>query len=151
MGSDLAGFAVACDGPESTITPFLGQDNSGSFRPLRLFCLALHGLATQRRAANIFQKMEHRFAHKTVTRIVIVRNSLRVIPDRRRDNQAMILGIKRGCGPVVLASSPHVREGVSYSDREPIETHRRNLMQKLGLHNTTEIVLYAVRKGIVKL
>ena len=30
-----------------------------------------------------------------------------------------------------------------------IETHRTNLMQKLGLHNTAEIVLYAVRKAII--
>ncbi len=30
-----------------------------------------------------------------------------------------------------------------------VETHRANLMQKLGLHNTAEIVLYAVRKGVI--
>jgi two-component system response regulator NreC len=30
-----------------------------------------------------------------------------------------------------------------------IETHRASLMQKLNLHNTAEIVLYAVRKGII--
>jgi DNA-binding NarL/FixJ family response regulator len=30
-----------------------------------------------------------------------------------------------------------------------IETHRLKLMQKLELHNTAEIVLYAVRKGII--
>lgn len=30
-----------------------------------------------------------------------------------------------------------------------IETHRGNLMQKLNLHNTAEIVLYAVRKGVI--
>lgn len=30
-----------------------------------------------------------------------------------------------------------------------IETHRANLMQKLNLHNTAEIVLYAVRKGVI--
>ncbi len=30
-----------------------------------------------------------------------------------------------------------------------IETHRNNLMQKLGLHNTAEIVMYAVRKAII--
>jgi DNA-binding NarL/FixJ family response regulator len=30
-----------------------------------------------------------------------------------------------------------------------IETHRANLMQKLNLHNTADIVLYAVRKGII--
>jgi DNA-binding NarL/FixJ family response regulator len=29
------------------------------------------------------------------------------------------------------------------------ETHRTNLMQKLNLHNTAEIVLYAVRKKII--
>ncbi len=30
-----------------------------------------------------------------------------------------------------------------------VETHRSNLMQRLGLHNTAEIVLYAVRKKII--
>ena len=30
-----------------------------------------------------------------------------------------------------------------------VETHRTNLMQKLALHSTAEIVLYAVRKGII--
>ena len=30
-----------------------------------------------------------------------------------------------------------------------VEAHRASLMQKLNLHNTAEIVLYAVRKGII--
>ena len=30
-----------------------------------------------------------------------------------------------------------------------VETHRANFMEKLNLHNTAEIVLYAVRKGII--
>lgn len=30
-----------------------------------------------------------------------------------------------------------------------VESHRTNLMQKLNLHNTAEIVLYAVRKNLV--
>ena len=30
-----------------------------------------------------------------------------------------------------------------------VETHRANLMQKLSLHSTAEIVLYAVRKGLI--
>jgi two-component system response regulator NreC len=30
-----------------------------------------------------------------------------------------------------------------------VETHRARLMEKLNLHNTAEIVLYAVRKGII--
>jgi DNA-binding NarL/FixJ family response regulator len=31
-----------------------------------------------------------------------------------------------------------------------VETHRSNLMQKLGLRNTAEIVLYAVRKRLIR-
>ena len=30
-----------------------------------------------------------------------------------------------------------------------VDTHRTNLMQKLGLHNTAEIVMYAMRKRII--
>jgi DNA-binding NarL/FixJ family response regulator len=30
-----------------------------------------------------------------------------------------------------------------------VETHRANLMQKINLHSTAEIVLYAVRKGLI--
>ena len=30
-----------------------------------------------------------------------------------------------------------------------IETHRSNLMQKLNLHSTADIVLYAVRKRLI--
>ncbi|MCC6367248.1 MAG: response regulator transcription factor [Bryobacterales bacterium] len=31
-----------------------------------------------------------------------------------------------------------------------VETHRTHIMQKLGVHNTAEIVLYAVRKKIIQ-
>ncbi len=30
-----------------------------------------------------------------------------------------------------------------------VETHRTHIMQKLDLHNTAEIVLYALRKKII--
>jgi DNA-binding NarL/FixJ family response regulator len=30
-----------------------------------------------------------------------------------------------------------------------VETHRANLMQKLNLHNTADVVLYAVRKRLI--
>ena len=38
---------------------------------------------------------------------------------------------------------------VLHNSLSTVETHRLKLMQKLGLHNTAEIVLYAVRKGII--
>jgi two-component system response regulator NreC len=30
-----------------------------------------------------------------------------------------------------------------------VETHRRNLQEKLNLHSFAELILYAVRKGII--
>ena len=30
-----------------------------------------------------------------------------------------------------------------------VETHRGNILQKLGLHNVPELILYAVRKGVI--
>lgn len=51
----------------------------------------------------------------------------------------------------LLAEGKSNKEAAAILDISPytIETHRQNLMQKLGLHNTAEIVLYAVRKAIV--
>jgi two-component system, NarL family, response regulator NreC len=30
-----------------------------------------------------------------------------------------------------------------------VETHRSNIFQKLNLHSTAELILYAVRKGVI--
>jgi two-component system, NarL family, response regulator NreC len=30
-----------------------------------------------------------------------------------------------------------------------VETHRGNIFQKLNLHNTAELILYAIRKGVI--
>lgn len=51
----------------------------------------------------------------------------------------------------LLAEGKSNKEAAAILDLSPytIETHRTNLMQKLNLHNTAEIVLYAVRKSIV--
>ncbi|MEO8098431.1 MAG: response regulator transcription factor [Acidobacteriota bacterium] len=51
----------------------------------------------------------------------------------------------------LLAEGKSNKEAAAVLNLSPytVETHRTNLMQKLDLHNTAEIVLYAVRKGIV--
>ncbi len=51
----------------------------------------------------------------------------------------------------LLAEGKSNKEAAAVLNLSPytVETHRSNLMQKLGLHNTAEIVLYAVRKGII--
>jgi two-component system response regulator NreC len=52
----------------------------------------------------------------------------------------------------LLAEGKSNKEAASILSLSPytIETHRTNLMQKLNLHNTAEIVLYAVRKAIIR-
>ena len=51
----------------------------------------------------------------------------------------------------LLAEGNSNKEAAAILNLSPytVETHRTNMMQKLGLHNTAEIVLYAVRKGII--
>ena len=51
----------------------------------------------------------------------------------------------------LLAEGKSNKEVASLLNLSPytVETHRTNMMQKLNLHNTAEIVLYAVRKKII--
>ena len=68
-----------------------------------------------------------------------VQDSYQLLTDREREVlQLLAEGKSNKEAAGVLSLSPYT-----------VETHRNNLMQKLGLHNTAEIVLYAVRKGII--
>ncbi len=51
----------------------------------------------------------------------------------------------------LLAEGKSNKEAATVLNVSPytVESHRTNLMQKLELHNTAEIVMYAVRKGII--
>jgi DNA-binding NarL/FixJ family response regulator len=51
----------------------------------------------------------------------------------------------------LLAEGKSNREAAAQLNVSPytVETHRTHLMQKLNLHNTAELVLYAVRKKII--
>jgi two-component system, NarL family, response regulator NreC len=67
------------------------------------------------------------------------RDSYDLLTERERETlQLLAEGKSNKEAAAVLNLSPYT-----------VETHRANLMQKLGLHNTAEIVLYAVRKGII--
>ena len=55
-----------------------------------------------------------------------------------------ILGlIGRGCSTSDIASVLRIKIST-------VRKHRENLMRKLDLHTTAEIVLFAVRKGVLK-
>lgn len=45
-------------------------------------------------------------------------------------------------------SNPEIAARLGISPRTA-ETHRANLMRKLGLHNQTELIRYAIRRGII--
>jgi len=51
----------------------------------------------------------------------------------------------------LLAEGKSNKEAAAILNLSPytVESHRQNLMQKTGVHNTAGIVLYAVRKGII--
>jgi two-component system, NarL family, response regulator NreC len=68
-----------------------------------------------------------------------VQDSYDLLTEREREVlQLLAEGKSNKEAAAVLKLSPYT-----------VETHRTNLMQKLGLHNTAEIVLYAVRKAII--
>ncbi len=70
-----------------------------------------------------------------------MRDSCELLTEREREVlQLLAEGKSNKEAAAVLKLSPYT-----------VETHRTNLMHKLGLHNTAEIVLYAVRKGIIRM
>lgn len=53
-----------------------------------------------------------------------------------------------------LIAEGHTNQEVARAlsvSRKTIESHRANIMRKLGLHDVTELVKYAIRNGIVRL
>lgn len=68
-----------------------------------------------------------------------VADSYELLTERERETlQLLAEGKSNKEAAARLNISPHT-----------VETHRNNLMQKLNLHNTAELVLYAVRKKLI--
>lgn len=76
---------------------------------------------------------------------------LKLMRERRASDSYELLTDREREVLQLIAEGKSNKEAAAVLDVSPytIETHRTNLMQKLGLHNTAEIVLYAVRKGII--
>ena len=81
----------------------------------------------------------------------LLEDYLRLMRERRIQDSYELLTEREREVLQLLAEGKSNKEAATVLNLSPytIETHRTNLMQKLGVHNTAEIVLYAVRKGIV--
>jgi len=51
----------------------------------------------------------------------------------------------------LIAEARSNKEVAALLDISPatVETHRARILQKLGIHNVAELVLYAVRRGVI--
>ena len=91
-----------------------------------------------------------RFFSPAVTS-VLVENHVRTLQKRGVTDSYNLLTDREKEVLHLLAEGKSNKEVAALLDvgLSTVETHRGNLMQKLDLHNTAEIVLYAVRKGLV--
>jgi two-component system, NarL family, response regulator NreC len=83
----------------------------------------------------------------------LLEDYVRVMRERRVQDSYDMLTEREREVLQLLAEGKSNKEAATVLNLSPytVETHRNNLTQKLGLHNTAEIVLYAVRKGIINL
>jgi len=81
----------------------------------------------------------------------LLEDYVRLMRERRTQDSYELLTEREREVLQLLAEGKSNKEAAAVLNVSPytIESHRTNLMQKLGVHNTAEIVLYAVRKGIV--
>jgi two-component system response regulator NreC len=81
----------------------------------------------------------------------IVEDYVRLMRERKVQDSYDLLTDREKQILQLLAEGKSNKETAAVLKLSPytVETHRTNLMQKLNLHNTAEIVLYAVRKAIV--
>jgi two-component system, NarL family, response regulator NreC len=81
----------------------------------------------------------------------LLEDYVRLMRERRTQDSYELLTEREREVLQLLAEGKSNKEAATILNLSPytIETHRQNLTQKLGLHNTAEIVLYAVRKGII--
>ena len=82
---------------------------------------------------------------------MLVEDYVREIRTRGVDDSYELLSSREREVLHLLAGGKQNKEIATLLNLSPytIETHRRNLQEKLNLHNFAELVLYAVRKGLI--
>ena len=82
---------------------------------------------------------------------MLVEDYVREIRTRGVDDSYELLSAREREILQLLAEGKQNKEIATLLNLSPytIETHRRNLQEKLNLHNFAELVLYAMRKGLI--
>jgi two-component system response regulator NreC len=82
---------------------------------------------------------------------MLVEDYVREIRTRGVDDSYELLSSREREILHLLAQGKSNKEVAALLNLSPytVETHRRNLQEKLNLHNFAELVLYAVRKGLI--
>ena len=83
---------------------------------------------------------------------VLLEDYVRQLQDRGLQDSYDLLTQREKETMQLLAEGKSNKEVATVLDVSPltVDTHRSNLMQKLSLHSTAEIVLYAVRKKLIQ-
>jgi DNA-binding NarL/FixJ family response regulator len=91
-----------------------------------------------------------RFFSPAITEMLLNDYMLRLQRSGKQDSYALLTDREKELLHL-LAEGKTNKEAAGLMNVSPstVETHRTNLMQKLDLHNTAEIVLFAVRKRII--
>jgi len=82
---------------------------------------------------------------------MLVEDYMREIKTRGVEDSYELLTVREREVLHLLAEGKPNKEIASLLNLSPytVETHRRNLQEKLNLHSVAELILYAVRKGVI--
>lgn len=82
---------------------------------------------------------------------MLVEDYIRQMQDKSVEDSYELLTAREREVLQLLAEGKSNKEAATILDLSlyTVETHRSNIFQKLGLHSTAELMLYAIRKGVI--
>jgi two-component system, NarL family, response regulator NreC len=83
---------------------------------------------------------------------MLMEDYLRQMQDRKVEDSYELLTTREREILQLLAEGRNNKEVASmlHLSLYTVETHRANILQKLNLHNQAELILYAIRKGVIR-
>jgi two-component system response regulator NreC len=83
---------------------------------------------------------------------MLVEDYMRQMQDRKVEDSYELLTTREREVLQLLAEGRNNKEVATVLNLSlyTVETHRGNILQKLNLHNQAELILYAIRKGVIR-